>query len=539
MLHNNNHNSNNERETIGFSDENGPKKEFFLFEPKTLFIIILASVLTLLIAFFGEQGVKFLTSVLSPIPSHEPFDGTTFPIKQVPNWVKLTEGERKVPFSALHFEKLIPLPSYIQARLILPIANLKWNDPQDDAIRNEKITYSVPYLGSYQLNGVEGVGSHPAIDIKVPEATPVYAMANGTVIKAEYSQGGFGNHIVLQHNNFPSLGDPNIKTTLYSSYSHLSTLSVKLYDVVKKGHLIGYSGSSGTASTPHLHFQIDAESAPWHPYWPFTSADMREKGYSFFEAINNGLKKENAIAYTIHPLLYVQKYLGDQTLVASSVPLISPPVVTEGTTTSSIGSSSFAVDIPVVTSGTSSFLNSPGTATILFSDISESNPYYEALRELKAKNLVAGYGDGSFQPERTVTRAEATTFILRIINASASDQIAVSFPDVSKQSWYAKFVSKAYQDGFVKGYPDGLFRPDITVSLAEFLTMLFVGAKIDVDPLIAISLPQGMNGTEWFAPYIQEAIRKNIIEVKNNIIEPGKSLTRGEISLILWRFIKW
>lgn len=764
-----------------------PKRELFLFEPKTLIIIIVTSVLTLLVAFFGDHGVKFLSSVLSPVPAHAPFNGTTFPIKQMPNWVKLTETERKAAFNAIPPEKLIAMASYNPTRLVIPVANLKWNDPNDDVIRNEKITYPVPYLGTYKLDGIEGTGSHPAIDIKVPTGTPVYAMANGTVVKSEYSNGGFGNHIVLQHNDFPSLEDPNTKTTYYSSYSHLSSISVNKYDVVTKGQLIGFVGDSGTATTPHLHFQIDNDKSLWHPYWPFTTADMKAAGVSFFEAINIGLKKENTIAYTINPMQYVQKYMGAEgALVVSAQPeltqalnvpdpyenmtfvvqvagagkfkesdnvqfviqafdekgnLLSNPnfkdeikisvlngngklnleqlssadfssgisnavlLSAEKTGTEKLlirfrekefsspeflieprlkNPSSFSLDISktelelnetvsvsvkifddfgqqmnefvlgeaptigltnaVGFLGTNAFSeanfvngiavttftaqsegqteifvsyrgqlfkssvlvikapplpsspplpveNVEGTTTesapaepvqpepaqptetvqpaeapaiptapaagvteapvqpepasplppaviLPFTDILADSKYFAALTELKTKGLVAGYADGTFQPDKEVSRAEAVTFILRVINAIIKENLSTDFPDVLKQSWYSKFIATAYTEGFVKGYPDGFFRPEDKVNLAEFLTMLFVAEKADIDPQIEISLPTGVKTDDWFAFYVQEAIKKNIIDVSGGALDASKPMTRGEISDILYRLLR-
>ena len=67
---------------------------------------------------------------------------------------------------------------------------------------------------------------------------------------------------------------------------------------------------SGIATTPHLHLQIDTSDAPFHPYWHFTSSEARDAGLDFFSAVNAGLGKDKAMKYTIHPMIFINTYLG-------------------------------------------------------------------------------------------------------------------------------------------------------------------------------------------------------------------------------------
>ncbi len=250
----------------------------------------------------------YKASILS-YPQHEPFDGLVYPVQEVPNWVKLSQEKWNASYSVLSFSDLVTLPKYNPSELKTSTDDLKWGNSTHDKIRNAKITYSVPYMGNYLLDGQEYAGSHLAVDIKIPEGTPIYAIGNGTVTKASTQNGGFGHHIVLIHNNFPTLENEQNRNTIYSSYSHLSELNVSVGDVVRKGEQIGLSGRTGTATTPHLHFQIDNSDSPWQPFWPFTWQEAYEEGLDFFGAVNAGLGKERALEFTIHPMNYVQKYL--------------------------------------------------------------------------------------------------------------------------------------------------------------------------------------------------------------------------------------
>ena len=74
--------------------------------------------------------------------------------------------------------------------------------------------------------------------------------------------------------------------------------------------MIGRVGMTGIATTPHLHIQIDTADAPFHPYWPFTTSDSQSAGLGFYDSINSGLGKEKALKYSIHPMNFINTYLG-------------------------------------------------------------------------------------------------------------------------------------------------------------------------------------------------------------------------------------
>ena len=85
---------------------------------------------------------------------------------------------------------------------------------------------------------------HPGIDIAVDYGTPVYASAAGYVQQAGW-YGGYGNYIRLGH-------DFGYET----AYGHMSRLAVSAGSFVKKGQVIGYVGSTGYSTGPHLHFEV-------------------------------------------------------------------------------------------------------------------------------------------------------------------------------------------------------------------------------------------------------------------------------------------
>jgi len=111
---------------------------------------------------------------------------------------------------------------------------------------------------------------HHGQDFSTPYGTEVFATGSGKVIEAGW-KGGFGNCIVIDHGY-----------GYRSTYGHLSNMKVTVGLNVKRGDLIGLTGSTGTSSGPHLHYQIDLFGQHRNPLHYFND-DLTEEEY--FEMI--------------------------------------------------------------------------------------------------------------------------------------------------------------------------------------------------------------------------------------------------------------
>ena len=127
------------------------------------------------------------------------------------------------------------------------IANLGGTGTLQRPVRSGVITATMYYSsGRY----------HGALDYGVPVGTEVYAAAEGVVLAANWSNGGLGNYVCIQHSG-----------GLRTYYGHGNgTFYVKPGDVVKKGQLIMLSGNTGNSSGPHLHFEVRVSPYNWS-YW--------------------------------------------------------------------------------------------------------------------------------------------------------------------------------------------------------------------------------------------------------------------------------
>lgn len=104
-------------------------------------------------------------------------------------------------------------------------------------------------------------------------------------------------------------------------------------------------------------------------------------------------------------------------------------------------------------------------ATVSFSDVPDGAWYADAVETLASLGMFTGYPDGTFHPNSTITRAEFAAAALSFADMAPSARC--SFPDVSAQDWFYPYVASAAEYGWIGGYPDGTFRPSGSITRAE------------------------------------------------------------------------
>ena len=134
------------------------------------------------------------------------------------------------------------------------------------AVPSEKPVKTAAFTSGYGVRSDPFQGRsamHAGIDLAGPTGTPIYATADGVVTDAGYNSGGYGNLIKIDHGR-------GIETR----YAHLSKMSVRTGQRIKRGDLIGRMGSTGRSTGSHLHYEVRVDGKAVNPI-PF----MRSTDY--------------------------------------------------------------------------------------------------------------------------------------------------------------------------------------------------------------------------------------------------------------------
>ena len=167
-----------------------------------------------------------------------------------------------------------------------------------------------------------------------------------------------------------------------------------------------------------------------------------------------------------------------------------------------------------------------------FTDVDPHTLHGHAILDLFNRGIVTGFPDSTFQGHLPVSRAEAAKMLLRAANIPPDENLQSPFRDITGNEWFAAYVLTAEQRKIIKGYSDGSFHPEQSISTAEFLKMA----------TLTFGLPEKLphrftdiQDREWFARFAGIAWHYHLFpeRIDSGLLTPDLRLTRGDFALAL------
>lgn len=198
----------------------------------------------------------------SPIP-----DSARIKDQEIKKEVKLVQslGETELVNSMAKQLNNLSLRLAFQAKSFTEITNLVKNKekllaaiPSIQPVSNKKLDRIASGFG-YRIDPIyKDRRLHAGLDFTASTGTPIYATADGVVRDAGFNTGGYGNRVLIYHGF-------GYETT----YSHMYKIKARVGERVKRGEVIGYIGSTGKSTGPHLHYEVHRNGVPVDPIYYF------------------------------------------------------------------------------------------------------------------------------------------------------------------------------------------------------------------------------------------------------------------------------
>ncbi|MFF2481304.1 S8 family serine peptidase [Paenibacillus sp. NPDC058071] len=160
----------------------------------------------------------------------------------------------------------------------------------------------------------------------------------------------------------------------------------------------------------------------------------------------------------------------------------------------------------------------------------------DAVVQLSSSGIASGTGKYAFEPDRSITRAEAVAMAVKAYEPSSVSTASGSpFTDMDAKHWAYPAVRKANANGWVKGFPDQQFQPDRPVTRAEMAVM--IGYAEGLKPIEPSTSPfSDVHRTHWAAPMLYAMQKKGYVNGrKGNRYAPGDKASRAEYAMLLYR----
>ncbi|MBM7648426.1 hypothetical protein JOC78_001368 [Bacillus ectoiniformans] len=171
-----------------------------------------------------------------------------------------------------------------------------------------------------------------------------------------------------------------------------------------------------------------------------------------------------------------------------------------------------------------------------FKDVVNNEELIAAVKELNKRGVLKGYNDGTFRPDRSLTRAQFSKIVCLIMGLKETEKKVPTFKDVNTTDWHFPYIEALTKADVVKGYGES-FKPNHPVSRAQMVKMLSKAFDLKAGTLNTSPF-KDVKSSDWFSVYLPELLKWDLIEgATQDTFAPNKPVNRGETAIFMFRMI--
>jgi hypothetical protein len=169
-----------------------------------------------------------------------------------------------------------------------------------------------------------------------------------------------------------------------------------------------------------------------------------------------------------------------------------------------------------------------------------------AIKDLSSRLVVNGVGQNTFNPDKAITRAEFAAIIVKALGIEPMG--SADFTDVKANDWYRGYVEAACSKGLISGYSDGSFKPNRNITREEAMTILLRAMSVTgIDPELSASEVSEQlkvfsdygSISSWSQKAVASCVKKSIASGRGgDTMAPKNNITRAEICVMLQRMLQ-
>ena len=168
-----------------------------------------------------------------------------------------------------------------------------------------------------------------------------------------------------------------------------------------------------------------------------------------------------------------------------------------------------------------------------FSDIDENDWYYDNVMDAANNGYISGMGDGTFAPTQATTRAQFASMIANAMGYEADPDVASMFPDVADDFWGKAAINFCAQNGIITGYDDGTFQPNKAITRQEAASILRNAFKLTESSSETFPDDSAISGWAKESVYIVKASGLMKGDAGTGNFRPTDTIIRAEAASIL------